>query len=481
MGYKFKPESMHWLQFRGPDASGIAPEKSIPPIHFNADTNLLWETEMLPGWSSPCIVNDKIFLTGFDDSDSLLYTLAINRENGEILWKNSAKPDNYYSLHPINTYANPTVASDGERIFASFPNYGLIAYDLNGGKLWESRHQGISHSMKGSVSPLVLDSMIIMHIVFPGDPRIVSFSCQTGDSIWTIRADEHPWASLDGCATPVIFKDLLILHLFQTIVAYKLSDGSAEWWLYTPTVGIGTPVIKESMLYLNTWTQGGEKKNTGKQMSFTEVLKECDMNANRRIEKDEFKDDMMVFHRPETPDAPGSALYYKDDAFFAYFDSNKDGAIGDGEWEVMLKIVEPYLGEHGMLALPVQGSGERSVLDIKWKVNQDSPETPSPLVVDENIFFIKNGGIMTVINRESGEVIHKERIGASGTYLSSPLLAGNRVYICSYNGTVTVLSADDYSVLAHNKLRGKIGASPVAVDDVLYIRTDKHLYAFREI
>jgi outer membrane protein assembly factor BamB len=88
---------------------------------------------------------------------------------------------------------------------------------------------------------------------------------------------------------------------------------------------------------------------------------------------------------------------------------------------------------------------------------------------------------MTVINRESGEVIHKERIGASGTYLSSPLLAGNRVYICSHNGTVTVLSADDYSVLAHNKLREKIGASPVAVDDVLYIRTEKHLYAFREI
>ncbi len=26
----------------------------------------------------------------------------------------------------------------------------------------------------------------------------------------------------------------------------------------------------------------------------------------------------------------------------------------------------------------------------------------------------------------------------------------------------------------------KIGASPVAVDDVLYVRTDKRLYAFRD-
>jgi outer membrane protein assembly factor BamB len=60
------------------------------------------------------------------------------------------------------------------------------------------------------------------------------------------------------------------------------------------------------------------------------------------------------------------------------------------------------------------------------------------------------------------------------------MLAGNRIYVCSYNGTVTVLSADDFSVLANNKLKERIGASPVAVDDVLYIRTDKHLYAFRD-
>jgi len=60
------------------------------------------------------------------------------------------------------------------------------------------------------------------------------------------------------------------------------------------------------------------------------------------------------------------------------------------------------------------------------------------------------------------------------------MLAGNRIYTCSYNGTITVLSGDDFGVLAHNKLREKIGASPVAVDDVLYVRTDKHLYAFRE-
>jgi hypothetical protein len=53
------------------------------------------------------------------------------------------------------------------------------------------------------------------------------------------------------------------------------------------------------------------------------------------------------------------------------------------------------------------------------------------------------------------------------------------IYTASYNGNVAVLSADDYSVIAINKLKEKIGASPVVIDNVLYIRTNKHLLAFR--
>ena len=132
-----------------------------------------------------------------------------------------------------------------------------------------------------------------------------------------------------------------------------------------------------------------------------------------------------------------------------------------------------------MFTIPLKGSGERPVTDILWKVSENTPEAPSPLIVNEKVLFIKSGGIMPVINQETGVVAYKDRIGTPGAYLSSPMLAGDKIYTCSYNGTVSVLSAEDFSVLAHNKLKEKIGASPVAVDDVLYVRTDKHLYAFR--
>ena len=171
---KFQSESMHWLQFRGPNASGIAPVDADPPVHFNADTNVLWKIEMLPGWSSPCIVDEKIFLTGFDDSDSLLYTVAINREDGEILWKDSLKAHVYYDKHPINSYANTTIASDGERIYSSFPAFGMIAYDLNGSKVWEFPHEVVQTFYGGSCSPVIIDSIVVLVIGSNQDPRMVA-------------------------------------------------------------------------------------------------------------------------------------------------------------------------------------------------------------------------------------------------------------------------------------------------------------------
>jgi len=476
--YKFQSESMHWLQFRGPDASGIAPENADPPVHFSADTNLLWKTEMLPGWSSPCIVNNKIFLTGFNDSDSLLYTIAVNRENGEIIWQNSVVPQMYYTLHPVNSYANPTIASNGEMIFSHFPGYGLVVYNLSGEKVWEYQHMPITYSQGGSISPVIKDDLVIISINQRGDTRIQALDCATGDTVWAIRDPVHIGKSIGCSASPVVWNDLLIFHQNTEIVAYNMVKKTVEWWISLPTTGVSTPVICEDVLYMAAWSNFGENKLRGSGLNFEALIARFDQNRNQKIDKGEVPDTVMVFQRPESPDEPRTS--YTFNQMYSGWDSNNDGAFEKEEWEGIMDMIAPYVKDHGMMAIPVSGLGERAYSEILWKINEDTPETPSPIVAGDNIMFVKNGGILTAIDRVTGEIFKKERIGASGAYISCPMLAGNRVYVCSYNGTVTVLSADDFSVLANNKLKERIGASPVAVDDVLYIRTDKHLYAFRE-
>ncbi len=301
--YKFQSESLHWLQFRGPNASGIAPENADPPVHFNADTNLLWKTDLMAGWSSPCIVNDKIFLTCFDDADSLLYTVALNRENWEVLWRDSVPPLDFYDLHPINGYANPTVASDGERIFSMFPGFGVVAYSLTGARDWEYKYKSVSRiRWGGASSPVVLDSLLILDIPYFEDPRILAMYCETGDTAWTIREQDHRWGSILSRATPVLWNDLIILHHSNEIIAYNLQNGTPEWWLSTLTSSVGTPVIKDDILYVNTWTNLGEKSLQGKFVPFIDLIKEVDKNGNGKIERNELSDDMMVFQRPERTD-----------------------------------------------------------------------------------------------------------------------------------------------------------------------------------
>lgn len=477
--YKFKPESRHWLQFRGPNASGIAPANADPPIHFSADTNVLWKTEILPGWSSPCIVDNKIFLTGFNKKDSMLHTFALNRENGEMLWSDSVRLEWTYDMHPTNSYANPTVASDGKKVFSHLPGYGLIAYEPDGSKCWEFRHQPIAYFMGGASSPVVKDSVVLVNINLRGQTRIVALDCESGDSLWVINDSLHIKSLVARASSPVLWGDLVIMHQSYNVVAYNTLSGKAEWWLSTPTMGVSTPVVYENVMYLGSWTNFGEKSLNGLNFTFNDLLRDYDRNQNQKLEQSEMPDTVMIYSRPEGAGEPMSDMPLDDDRVYQQLDGNKDLALDSLEWAAFLKMLTPYLEPHGMLALPVTGSGELSASDILWKVTDNTPETPSPLVVGDNVFFVKNGGIITVINRKTGEVVKNERVGAPGAYLSSPILAGNRIYTCSYNGTVSVLSADDFSILANNKLAGKIGASPVAVDDVLYVRTDKYLYAFR--
>jgi len=59
------------------------------------------------------------------------------------------------------------------------------------------------------------------------------------------------------------------------------------------------------------------------------------------------------------------------------------------------------------------------------------------------------------------------------------MLADGMVFTASYNGKITILKeGSEFEIINQVDLGEKIGASPVAMDNLLYIRTDKYLFAF---
>ena len=59
----------NWLQFRGPNALGVASENAKPPIDFGIDKNVHWKIETPKGFSSPCIINNNLIITGVNNEE----------------------------------------------------------------------------------------------------------------------------------------------------------------------------------------------------------------------------------------------------------------------------------------------------------------------------------------------------------------------------------------------------------------------------
>jgi len=106
---------------------------------------------------------------------------------------------------------------------------------------------------------------------------------------------------------------------------------------------------------------------------------------------------------------------------------------------------------------------------------------PTPIYYRGRVYMIKNGGIITCLEAESGKVLYRERLGASGPYLSSPIAANGNIYIPSNNGVITVIKAgNNLEILAQNDLGEKIYSTPAVIGNILYVRTRENLYAFGE-
>ena len=143
-----------WPQFRGTNCAGVS-ESDKPPVEFGPTTNLLWKTALPAGLSSPCIWNDRIFLTGF--ADQKLRTLCVRRGDGKVLWRQFAPAEQFEEINPDSSLASATPATDGERVYAYFGSCGLLAYDFDGREVWR-KPLPLVISLNGSgTSPVVID------------------------------------------------------------------------------------------------------------------------------------------------------------------------------------------------------------------------------------------------------------------------------------------------------------------------------------
>lgn len=458
----------NWPQFRGPNATGIAPSAQ-PPIEFGLDQRLLWKTATPPGHSSPAIWGDRILVTAAGENK--LELICLIRSSGEIKWRRTIPSEKIEKVHQISSPATATPAVDGERVYVYFGSHGLTAFDLEGKQLWDVPLPLPATRFGSGTSPVVAGDMVLLSRDETKDGYLLAVDRRSGKTLWK-QSYTAGGRAAESYSTPVVWQGKAILHRAGFIESYDLKDGARGWMVRAATSGTSTVAIGEDLIYVATWFPFGESDQVSSLPDFAGLLK-YDADTDGKISESEFPADMTVFQRPDAPNVPGATMYLK--PLFKQIDQNKDGSLQEPEWTTIKAGMASAIVDHGLIALK-PGASDATVV---WKEKTAIPEVPTPLVYRDRLYYVRNGGILSCLDAKSGKVIYRGRIGSGGPYYSSPIATKSAIYVASGDGVVTTLApGDKLEVLARNDLQEEIFSTPAVVAGVLYVRTAKHLYAF---
>lgn len=442
--------------------SGIAAvdEQSLP-TKFDSKQGYLWRQELAPGNSTPSVINDHIFLTTYREKEKQLATVALDRASGQVLWEKVAPTSEIEPFHAVGSPASATPASDGQRIYSFFGSYGLLCYGLDGNLIWSRRLGPYQDEFGASSSPILVDGKVILNEDHDINSHLMAIDQQTGDVLWKVSRPEFT----RSYSTPIVWetggsKQLVVAGALQ-LKAYNISDG-AELWRVRGLSRIldTTPVTSGGMLYLATWTPGGDPSERISMEPFPEAIKSYDKNENNKIDKSEL---------------PEGAVLQR----FFRIDLNQDQALDEAEWNKHARVFEQ--AQNVAMAVRPGGKGDVTDTHVAWTYRRGLPVCPSPLVYRGTMYMIKDGGILTALDARTGEPLKQGRLPGRGNYYASLVGGDGKVYAVSERGVLSVIRAGgDWKVIADHDFGERIMATPVIADGRIYLRTEKALYCFGE-
>ena len=132
-----------------------------------------------------------------------------------------------------------------------------------------------------------------------------------------------------------------------------------------------------------------------------------------------------------------------------------------------------------LLAVRPDGRGDVSGSHVAWTLDRGAPNTPSPLLVGDEIYVVSDRGIASCLDARSGKLHWRQRLG--GSFSASPVYADGRIYFLNESGETSVVKpGTSFERLAHNTLPGRTLASIAVADGAIFLRTATHLYRIEE-
>lgn len=219
--------------FRGPLGQGVFPAKNITSSwDVTTGSNILWKVKISKkGYNSPVVWNDKIFISGADASERVLYCLSLT--GGNILWSHSASGIEGSPAVPPKTtddtgLAAPTVTTDGNIAVAIFGTGDIVACDFSGNRIW-AKNLGVPSNHYGHSSSLIYwNGNVIVQYDSNKGGRLLSLSITDGSIKWDVRRTSRiSWAS--PILAEINGKMQVITSAEPTVAGYDAETGAEIW------------------------------------------------------------------------------------------------------------------------------------------------------------------------------------------------------------------------------------------------------------
>jgi len=121
-------------------------------------------------------------------------------------------------------------------------------------------------------------------------------------------------------------------------------------------------------------------------------------------------------------------------------------------------------------------NGDRSER-IAWSKKRGGPYMTTPLVYGRYLYVCSNAGMLTCYEADTGKEIYKERLGGV-SYTASPVAADGRLYFTTEQGEVRVVkTGPKFELLAVNNVGDVCMATPAISGGTLFVRSQHYLFA----
>jgi len=391
-----------WPQFRGPDGNGVSNAAGLP-LRWSETEHVRWKTPVHgKGWSSPIVLGNRVWMTTATPDGRELFVVAVEKETGRIaIDKKLFDVANPQAAHDFNSYASPTPVGEGGRVYVTFGSPGTAALDAaTGAAIWTRRDLECNHYRGAGSSPILFRDLLIMHFDGSDVQYLVALDKRTGKTVW--KTDR----SID-------FRDI------QPDGKPK-AEGDYRKAFATPQI--------------ITWEGRPLLVSLGSQAAYA--------------------------YDPLT----GKELWRFEER--AQFSSSTRPLFAEG-----LIFYATGFNTGQLLAVRPDGT-------LAWKAAR-APNKPS-LIYDAGLLFMVNdSGVVTCLDAKTGTEVWRARVPDS--YSASPLLAEGRIYFFSEDGRTTVIEAGRaYKVLAESTLDAGFMASPAVDGRAIYLRTKSALYRIEQ-